>query len=36
MEENEGKDLAQDMKKELKETNLYYENVKLELSKIRL
>lgn len=32
----EEKDLAQDMKNELKETNLYYENVKLELSKIRL
>lgn len=28
--------LAQDMKKELEETNTYYENVKLELSKIRL
>lgn len=36
MEENEGKDLAKDMKEELKETNKYYENVKLELSKIRL
>ena len=36
MDENVGKDLAQDMKQELKETNKYYENVKLELSKIRL
>lgn len=36
MEENEEKDLAQDMKKELEETKLYYENVQLELSKIYL
>lgn len=36
MEENAGKDLAKDMKQELKETNKYYENVRLELSKIRL
>lgn len=36
MEENEGKDLAQDMKNEVIETEKYYENVKLELSKIAL
>lgn len=36
MEENEGKNLAQDMKKEEKEMNIYYENVKIELSKIKL
>lgn len=32
----EEKNLAQHMKNELKETNIYYKNVKLELSKIRL
>lgn len=36
MEENEGKDLAQDMKEEQKQTEKYYENVKLELSKLVL
>ncbi len=36
MEENEGQDLAQDMKKDAIETEKYYENVNLELSKIRL
>lgn len=36
MGENEGKDLAQDMKNEVIETEKYYENVKLELSKIAL
>lgn len=36
MEGNEGPDLAQDMKKDAIETEKYYENVNLELSKIRL
>lgn len=36
MEENEGKNLAQDMKKEQEKTEKYYENVRLELSKIVL
>lgn len=36
MEENEGKDLAQDMKEEQKHTEKYYEKVRLELSKIVL
>ena len=36
MEENEGKDLAQNMKEEQKQAEKYYENVSLELSKIVL
>ena len=36
MEEKEGKDLAQDMRKEQEEIEKYYENVKLELSRIKL
>ena len=36
MEEKEGKDLAQDKRKEQEEIEKYYENVKLELSKIKL
>lgn len=36
MEENEGKDLAQNMKEEQKQAEKYYENVNLELSKIVL
>lgn len=36
MEENEGKDLAQEMKEEQKQAEKYYENVSLELSKIVL
>lgn len=36
MEENEGKDLAQNMKEEQKQAEKYYENVNLELSKILL
>ena len=36
MEENEGKDLAVDMKKEQEQTEKYYENVRLKLSKISL
>lgn len=36
MEENEEKNLAQNMKKETKDINIYYEKVKLELSKIKL
>ncbi len=36
MEEKGGKDLAQDMRKEQEEIEKYYENVKLELSRIKL
>ena len=36
MEENEGKDLAKDMKDEVVLQEKYYENVKLELEKIIL
>ena len=36
MEEKEEKDLAQDMRKEQEEIEKYYENVKLELSRIKL
>lgn len=36
MEENEGKDLAKDMKNDIKKTTKYYEKVKLELNKIKL
>ena len=36
MEENEGKDLAKDMKEDKQIQEKYYENVQLELSKIKL